>query len=143
MHHVRWVISSIAFLSLALATGCGGSEGAMPSLIPVEGMVKVGNDPLKTGSISFNPDNNKGNQSKHVGVGTITDGKFTLTTNGKVGVPAGAYKVSIVSTVSSNPKDEYAVPKSLINTKYNNADSSGLTADVKAAGEQYLFTVTK
>jgi hypothetical protein len=134
--------SFFTFLSIGLlAAGCSGEGGG--KVVPVEGMVMVGNEPLKEGSIAFHPDESKGNKSGNPSVGTITDGKFNLTTGGQVGAPVGYYKVTVNSSAPSDPKDEYSVPKSLINSKYENPETSGLTAEVKEGAGSYEFKVTK
>ena len=58
-------------------------------------------------------------------------------------VLVGAYKVTVSASVPSDPKDEYSVPKSLINSKYSNPETSGLTAEVKEGAGSYEFKVTK
>jgi len=74
------------------ACGCGSSE----KLYPVSGKVYLKNDLLKGGSVSFVPDDAKGNKVKSQPTGMIgPDGSYTLSYEGKPGAPAGWYKVTV------------------------------------------------
>jgi hypothetical protein len=112
----------------------------------VEGTVTVGKDKLKTGSVAFKPDAQKGNKSKHEPIGTINpDGTYSLTTLGKPGAPPGWYKVVVHAGEKENPKDEYSPLRSLINTKYNYVESTDLSIEVKdgAPAGAYDLKLTK
>ncbi len=124
-------------ISLFGLTGCGQADG-VGETVPVEGTVTLGKEPLKTGTITFNP-----KAGGKTATGSIENGKYKMMTGTKEGVVPGQYEVAIFSSVPSNPKDEYSVPKSLINEKFNDASASNLSADVKAGGGPYDFTVTK
>ena len=125
---------------LSLNAGCG-SSGVEP--VPVEGTVKIGDKPVEKGSIAFHPDTAKGNTLPQSASGTIENGKFSLGYMGKEGAPPGAYKVTVVVTVPSNPKDEYSEPKSLIANEFSIPEATPLTAEVKEGGGPYDFKVTK
>lgn len=125
----------------ALAAGCG--SGGVGKTVPVEGTVTLGGQPLKTGTITFHPDAAKGNTFKQLPVGTIQDGKYKLAVGAKDGAPPGWYKVTIESSVPSNPKDEYSEAKSVISEMFANPAVTTLTAEVKDGGGPYDFKVTK
>jgi hypothetical protein len=127
------------FLLFSLATTPGCDSGG--TNVPVEGTVTHGAGPLKQGTVQFHPDASKGNKATQPAVGTIVDGKYKLAIAGKDGAPAGWYKVTITSNVPSDPKNEYSVPKSLINPAYSKVETTELTAEVKKDGGPYDFTV--
>jgi hypothetical protein len=131
------VLSSFVVRPLALAAlllvvaGCGSG----PKLIPVEGQVTVGGQPLKTGTVTYHPDKEKGNTAKysHYPLGTIDEnGKYSLGTGSKLGAPAGHYKVTVHASVPSDPKDEYSEPRLLIDESNTTPETTEFTIEVKA-----------
>ncbi|HEX4613352.1 MAG TPA: hypothetical protein VH092_34525 [Urbifossiella sp.] len=120
-----------ALAAAALVAGCGESTGG--KLLPVQGKVIVDDKPLTKGSVRFVPDTSRGNTDKHEPAGEIGgDGLYVITTGGKIGAPAGWYKVGIISADtpdSTKPLDA----KSYVGKKYNDAQTSGLTIEVVAA----------
>jgi hypothetical protein len=116
---------------LACIAGCGG--GGASKLIPVKGKVTLNGQPLAAGTLTFHPDESKGNTAKlpMPPVGTIKDGEYTLATGKFDGAPPGWYKVTVHADVPSNPKDEYSEPRSLINRAYNEPYSTALQVEVK------------
>lgn len=79
---------------LGLTSGCGGD--GTPSLYPVTGTVKRGDEVMTTGWVTLVPDKKKGNEFKGEPRGQIdSSGKYTISTNGKPGAPLGAYKVTV------------------------------------------------
>lgn len=131
------------FLIVCLAAvGCGGQSDPVGDTIPVSGTVNVNGKPLESGSVSFHPDESKGNSSAFVSVGNIENGNYKLSTRNKEGAPQGWYKVTIISNVPGDPKDEYSLPKSLVATKYTQLDKTPLTLEVKEGGD-YDLDVSK
>jgi hypothetical protein len=130
MQRLQPVLVFALLLTIVLfASGCGGSK-----LIPVEGKVTVGNEPLKTGNVTYHPDVDGGNKQTYptLPIGTIDEtGKYTLSTGGKPGAPPGKYKVTIVATVPSNPKDPYSIPKHLIDKLNSDVDTTTISKEVK------------
>src|SRR5687768_2381038 len=127
----RLVAVPFAGMLAALVTaGCGGGE----KVFPVEGTVTIGTEPLKTGSIAFHPDAEKGNKGGQPAIGTIENGKYRLGYQGKDGALVGAYKVTVTASVPSNPKDEYSVSKPLVATTFSQPATTPLTAEVKEGG---------
>jgi hypothetical protein len=130
----------LALAALLLAVGCGSG----PKLIPVEGQVTVGGQPLKTGTVTFHPDTSKGNTAKypHFPLGTIDpSGKYSLSTGGKPGAPPGHYKVAVHAAVPSDPKDEYSEPRLLIDEANTSPETTAHTAEVKAGASPGSYDV--
>ncbi|QDV70001.1 hypothetical protein Poly24_37200 [Rosistilla carotiformis] len=113
--------------------GCGPS--GHPGLIPVSGKVTIDGEPLQTGTVEFIPDTSKGTTGQ-VAFGQIgADGTFQLRTfEPNDGVKPGSYKVGVqaMEVVPFDPEaPEPPSDKSLIPTRYADAITSGLTAEVK------------
>lgn len=108
---------------------------------PVKGKVTVNGQPLSGGDVAFYPAAAGGSQA-HI-LGTIgPDGAYTMTTNGRGGVPKGKYKVTI-NTLSAaggpatdpskplvpNQSAGYQ-PRRLANMRYENQTQTDLTIEV-------------
>lgn len=135
------------FLVGLLIWACLGCGSSGPELAPVTGTVSIDGTPLKKGTIVFE---SEGNRPAN---GRIEDGKIVEVTtfNKGDGVPVGSHKVAVfaleeTSTVeTSDPSQPTATGsnymgtgKSLIPDKYNNPDTSGLTAEVEAGQENMV-----
>jgi len=93
----RYSVPSLLFASLVFVAGCGSGG---PKLQTVKGKVTVGKTPLKSGAVTFIPDESKGNKEKVSPTASIgSDGSYTLTTDGKSGAPAGWYKVVVMTNM--------------------------------------------
>lgn len=115
--------------AVLLLAGCGGAGGE--KLAPVAGKVTVNGSPLSAGSVTFHPDAAKGNSTPHIPVGTLNaDGQYTLKSATQDGAPRGWYKVTVTAQEPIDPKNPYAPPKHLIDPKFSNAATSGLTIEV-------------
>jgi hypothetical protein len=139
----RWRVALALLVTAPVLAGCGKSG---PKLYPVSGKVTVGDKPLTTGSVVFQPDTKKGNTSNHVTVGYIQeDGTYTVMTGKKEGAPLGWYKVIVQANEPPDPKDPRAAPKSLVNKKYTRPETSGLSVEVvESPGEgAYDFKLKK
>jgi len=136
----------LAAVAAAVLVGCGGSEF---QLAPAKGKVTYKGKPLEFGTVIFIPE--KGPAA----TGQIqSDGTFVLQTGtqgGRMqrGAVVGKHKVEIRCMDTQRPG--YKPPKgqempagtSLIPTKYNQADTSGLTAEVTAKGpNDFQFDLT-
>jgi len=87
MYTSRYGLAALVAAALATATGCG------PSLTKVKGVVKLDGAPVEGATVAFMSED--GN-SVYSGF-TDASGEFTLTgQDGKTGVPAGSYKVTVV-----------------------------------------------
>src|SRR5438105_12429595 len=112
----------------ALVGGLAGCGQSGETLLPVQGQVKYAGKPLTKGSVVFYPDAGKGNQTKQEPRGTIeADGRYKMVTHPREGAPPGWYKVAVLSTEPSDPKNPYALPRSSIPTKFGKPEESQLT----------------
>ncbi|MBN9520968.1 hypothetical protein J0H58_21010 [bacterium] len=129
---------------LVLLAGCSGG----PKLAKVTGTVTLDDKPLPRGTLTFEM------PGQRPATATIVDGKITEATTFAPGdgVPVGKHKVAVSATIdpgpaiSANPGDasrpsggNYMGGKSLIPARYNNPETSGLTADVGPGGTALKF----
>jgi hypothetical protein len=122
-----------------------GDEG---NRVPVVGKVTFPDGkPLHRGTVIFAPDSAKGNESQHEPRGPIeADGSYKLSAAPRLaGVAPGWY---IVTIVAQEPYDESKSswdPPWIINRKYGNRQTSGLSAEVIPNPEpgRYDFQVSK
>lgn len=115
--------------ALVLA-GCSSEE----ALLPVSGVISEAKKSLAGGTVTLRPDLEKGNKSHHHPTGIIDkQGRYTLFTVEQEGAPAGWYKVVVFSNepVEIQGKAHPGMPKSLINTRYNQPQSTPLAVEVK------------
>lgn len=115
---------------LAAAVGCGGDE--KPNLLPVHGTVMLNGQPLATGQVVTMLETGRG------AAGQIQpDGTFELTTYEKGdGALPGTHKAAVTAYENSDMTDPEAdLGKSLVPERYGNPETSGLTIDVTADGE--------
>ena len=133
---LRVVLALVLSSSLLFASGCGSS--ATVDRYAVNGAVTLDGEPLSTGAITFFPDT----EGAVASGGTIQNGEFVIAK--EQGLPAGTYKVSITSTVSTapasaDPNELMENPpevKSLVPTRYNSETT--LTAEVYDTAENFL-----
>lgn len=122
-----------------------------PNLPPVSGQLLLNDQPVttdktKTATINYHPDTSKGNTAKSIAVASVSEtGQYTLSYNGKPGIPEGWYKVTVYYSEPLNSKDLYSVPKQLISEKYNAKETTQLSVEVKAnaPASNYQLKVTK
>jgi hypothetical protein len=142
----RWrAISYLGFYAMVAAgvLSCGTSA---EKLTPVAGKVTVNGSPLTTGSVTFHPDAQKGNNTPHIPVGTLdAEGNYKLMSSTKEGAPLGWYKVTVTAQEPIDPKNPYAPPKHMINPKFSDAETSGLAVEVveKPAAGAYDLKLAK
>ena len=132
---------ALAFCLVAIG-GCSGGGSSNT----VSGTVTLDGTPLKSGAVNFYPDSSKGNKDGQIYVGAINEqGQYSLAGGGKEGAPAGWYKVTVNSSVPSNPKDPYSIPRSVVNFKYRDISVTDLGIEVKkgAAPGSYDLKVTR
>jgi hypothetical protein len=133
----RWVLWS---LGCVWCLGCGGGDGAATA--PVSGVVTYRGKPLADVNVVFM---SRGG-APATGV-TNSEGRFELTTLDQTGAVPGAHQVTITPNQGAIdmplPGQPPAKPKSAVPAKYGRAESSGLTAEVKAGEEnQFTFELT-
>lgn len=135
----------VAATAGVLLAGCGGSD---LQLAPVKGKVTYKGKPLEFGTVIFIPE--KGPAA----TGQIQpDGTFVLETGtqgGRMrkGAVVGKHKVEIRCLDTQRPGykppegQEMPAGKPLIPTKYSQAETSGLTAEVTADGpNEFTFNL--
>src|SRR5688572_8282919 len=98
----------------------------------VEGEVKFAGKLLTKGTVILYPDESKGNTTKHEPRAAIeADGRYKVLTHPRQGAPPGWYKVAVIVTEPSDPKDLYSLPRWLIPEKYGKPEESGLSFEVR------------
>jgi hypothetical protein len=136
----RFHLSLLAlFITTILLAGCASQR-----LEPVSGKVTVDGKPLEKGAVVYTPE--ESNPFKEEVRGDITNGDYTLFTQGRPGAPAGPYKVTVSGAqVPSNPKDPYSVPVNLVNVKYTDLAKTDIRIEVTAspAAGAYDLKLTK
>jgi hypothetical protein len=124
------VASGATTFLLACVVGCGPL--AADVFFTVEGQVTVHDKALTSGVVILHPDASKGNTTKHEPRGSIgADGRYKIVTHPNAGAPPGWYKVAVIATEPSDPKNPYALPRSLIAQKFAKPDESGITLEVR------------
>lgn len=112
--------------------GCGDDK---PALVPVHGTVLLNDKPMTTGKLTTVT------EAAHGAAAFIQpDGTFELKTYesgvGSDGASPGMHKVAVIATEEPASNDPDAAPgKSLIPKRYNVPETSQLTIEVKADGE--------
>jgi hypothetical protein len=135
-----------------LMIGCDSS--GVGKTVPVVGKITVNGEPLTTGTgyVLFRPDKAKGNDSPFEPGGTMDkDGNYRLSTKTKDGAPPGWYRVEVFVSLppAGVPQGKRtaanAAPVSLIDTKYNSVETSGLAVEVvnNASPGAYDLALTK
>ncbi len=124
-------------LILVAAFGCGESDPfGVGATVEVSGRVLVGSVPLEigpecSGKVWFHPDVSQGNKATQIPAGDIgPDGRYTLKTRGVPGAPPGWYKVMLTATRQTDPQKRLYQRKSLIASRYGDAEKSGLRIQV-------------
>jgi hypothetical protein len=115
------------------ATGCG-KEG--PKLLPVEGAVTVGDQPLNMGTerrrgyVELIPDAARGNTSPELPRGYIDpEGRYKISTNQKPGAPPGWYRVRVDASDQPDPNNAYKF-QSLVPQRYIDGGTTPLSIEV-------------
>jgi hypothetical protein len=138
-------VVALAGLGLVTVLGCGDDTG-LARRYPVSGTVTYKGDPVEKGRIDFKPTQAEGRDAS----GEIVDGKYSLTTavSDDSALP-GPYKVTVTSVeVDTTALKAIAKgglfhhdktfakavrnAKRLVPSRYQLANTSGLTATVKA-----------
>lgn len=118
----------------ALLAGCGDRPG---DLAPVNGTLTVNGAPLRTGSVTFHPDADRGNPTRHLPSGTINEqGVYDVATAGRKGAPPGWYRVTV--SALDNPTwqgGQPSMPRSLIDPRYRNPQTTDLVIEVREAAK--------
>jgi len=145
------LIGSLAGLGLLAVLGCGGD--GLPRRYPVSGRVTYQGKPVPKGEVTFSPTRDNGRTA----AGNIQgDGSYRLTTmNPGDGALPGRYRVSVtavavdfseVETTKGGPplseEAEEILPRiHYAPSRYENPDTSGLTAEVKPQSNTINFVL--
>ncbi len=133
----------LAIMFALVAAFCGCSRPS--DLVPVRGMVRLGDRPLPTGTVSLRADASKGNETQHHPTGVIgEDGRYELYTGEQKGAPPGWYKVVVFATSQLDDKGAAhpGMPQSIIHARYNDAATSPLAVEVKADALEGAYDLT-
>jgi hypothetical protein len=134
---LRFLMVSIAGL---LSIGCNDRDPyRLGKTAPVKGRVLLGDTPLHTGTVTFQPDAARGNTSPHQPTANIdANGHYELFTVGKTAAPLGWYLVVVTAYESDaemakrarSPGEAGHLAKSLIDLKYERVDTTTLAVEV-------------
>jgi len=149
---IKVLTSAVAALGLVAVLGCRDDTG-LARRYPVSGKVTYNGQPVEKGRIDFQPTEASGRAAS----GDLVDGNYSLTTatSGDGALP-GSYKVTVTSVeVDTTELKEIAKggqfhhdktfgkavanAKKLVPSKYQLADTSGLTATVEAKSNKFNF----
>lgn len=129
-------VTSLLSASFLLFVGCGGSGDPL-NRQAVSGEVTLSNQPLDTGSISFDPQDRENGRP---GGATIEGGKFTL--DRARGLPPGTYTVRVNSAdanemaVGEPGESRRVLAKERIPSKWNSKSEQTITV---VDGEENSF----
>lgn len=127
---------SVAFLTGVVVIGCGRGPD-LPPMSKVSGTVTLNGRPLPRGTVQFVPDVARGTEGPS-GVGLIDEnGHYEITTAGVKGALVGHHKIS-VEAEEEYDETTISMGPSLIPRRYNNPETSGLTAEVKDGEENEI-----
>ena len=134
------ILFALPLLGTALlALGC---SSGLPDMEKVTGTVTIDGKAATQGTVQFVPETTEGEEPAPPSVGIIgPDGKYELESTGKRGVVPGAavghHQVRV--EIRAEPRDQMdTLPRSLIPTKYNNPDTSGLQYEVVAGKDNVI-----
>jgi hypothetical protein len=133
---------------IVLASGCGGGK-ATPTIVPVEGVVRIDGQPLQKVRVRFLPEGEYGPDFTASGV-TDEVGHFTLTCKSQPGACTGENQVLILETPPpALPRDAQGHPHAEayyeklggrpVPPEYANVVSSPLKMTVTA--DQKMYTI--
>lgn len=126
----------VPVVCLLLLSGCSGPADA-PPFAPVTGIVSLDGKPLTRGKVYFLPDKEKGTKGP-MAIGEIQpDGTYTLKSASGEGAMVGHHRVRVEAR--AEPKDQNDTqPPYIIPARYDNPQTSKLTAEVKAEQENVV-----
>jgi hypothetical protein len=131
-------------LLISFVAGCNTG----PALYPATGSVSFEGKPVDGASVTF-----ISSDGQPAFATTDSSGNYAMLTNGKPGVPAGEYKITVTKVANSStakiPTAEdmkkmqtagpMPKPMSLVPEKYASPDKSGLTATVTKDKSKNVF----
>jgi hypothetical protein len=129
------------FLGLLAVGGCGTG---LPPLLPVSGKATVDGQPLTGGNVALISQTAEKDSKVPPSVGQIdANGNYEIYTGGRVGAPAGKYKV--VVTPPTMPTEKGGAPKLPFPKLYSDAKRTTLSIEVtpNAAAGAYELKLKK
>lgn len=137
--HRNWshALLSVVLLCLtALTLGCNERAAT------VYGSVTLNGEPLTQGMVTFHPQG-----AGRPGYGPIAvDGSYSIHTSDGDGIAPGRYEVTVVALQPPTPAaDPYGMPspgESITPRRYASAQTSDLTADVRAGANRLDFSLS-
>jgi hypothetical protein len=122
-----WMV--LALISLGACWGCGSSEGARPTLLPVKGKVTYKGKPLTQGIVKFEPEG----YGRRASGKLQADGTFVLGTfKDDDGAVVGSHQVFITDVEKNLAKDRAF-------QKYMFRSPKGLAAEVTPETLEFSF----
>ncbi len=137
MKHARGRLPTwTTILLFALLAGCGDGR---PQRVVVTGTVRYNGTPVEGAHVMFTPTG-----ARPASARTDAEGRFELRTFDPAdGAVVGTHLVTIAKMGSTNPNDPYAARSSSLPERYRRTETSGLTAEVTAEGENdFTFELT-
>lgn len=132
-------LNQILFLIvLTSISGCmGDGSEPIPKLAEVTGVITLDGKPVKAANVTFEPEAVGENGRRRASSGTTErDGTYKLQYNpNALGATLGKHKVTIMK-MSDNPDE---AGKHLVPPKYNDSNTSGLTAEVTQGENKFDF----
>ncbi|MCC6417604.1 MAG: hypothetical protein IT429_05085 [Gemmataceae bacterium] len=132
MRITRFVGAALLAGSVLLGPGC--RSGTAP-LTQVQGKVTYRGQPVQGGTIVFAPDVSRGARGELACAEIQQDGSYTLKTGDLPGATVGWHVVTISSVLPPGQPplgQPYAVPPSVLPTRYRDPRFSGLACEVSA-----------
>ena len=143
---LAWLAAATVLTTLVgLLIGC--TAGDQASVVPVTGKVLLSGEPLRFGTVTFQPSHG---QPGHGEIGS--NGEFVLSTYREGdGAAVGRHKVKITCYASQDPAAKKAergpqesLGESLISERYTRFDTSGLEVAVLAGGNKpFVFELAR
>ncbi len=127
-----------------IAIACCGCS--VDNHVPVSGRLLIDGTPFKPEADTNVAINFYATGGSSYGVGTVSEtGEYTVTCNGKPGLPPGEYIVTVTITKPTNPKDPYSEPVTLIPQHYSDKSQGKIKIQVQpnAAPGSYDLNVTR
>ncbi len=117
-------------LCCVLLSGCGSG------LVDVRGRVTLDGQPLADATVVFTGDG----QPMATGQ-TDAQGRYRLRTGDQPGIAAGTYRVTVSAyrTLPAADGSDEPIPELRTPARYNNAATSGLTAEVGSGQDEFNF----
>ena len=141
MSQLRAAGAIVPLLALVLTIGCSAGPEAT---YPVEGVVRLDDEPLGGGSVMFESVARGEEGKSYTARGTIRpDGSYRLTTfEQDDGAVAGRHRVSVIGTSIMPAESETPVSVVLPPEKYSSSETSGLEFEVKPQSNRIDIDLT-